>query len=324
MTSDVPSPGDPIDREVLEAAACWEADDNVPRRPAMTAFRRAARLRQASWRDAQGLPVGSQPIVPQPGAAARPVGSRLEFDRARNTAANFVTPAARAAVRERMATVEPHQSIDHRRLWADLLSSQALAFNLFGDLWAELDAADRAVHQWFPDAPGRVSAVRFVHSPGRFDPEYLNSLRDVSAAFVLDAPDGSRGIVAVAVTYHERSKAEIPKPENRDRYTEVAERSGVFGAGAIEALLARSDLCVMWLEHLLVSSMLQHPRHGWTWARYLVVHPASNPDVVDMCSRYRALLTDETTFATMTLGGLLDSGVLAPDAVSVVRERYLP
>ena len=56
---------------------------------------------------------------------------------------------------------------------------------------ADLARADRAVHRWFPDAPGRVSGVRFAHSPGWFDPAYLNSLRSFDAVFALELDDGS-------------------------------------------------------------------------------------------------------------------------------------
>src|SRR5205809_249670 len=84
-------------------------------------------------------------------------------------------------------------------------------------------AADRLVRSWWPDAPGRVVEVRFAHSPGWLDPSYLKSLRAFDAAFVLEG-----GIVAVDVKYHERAKAEIPRPENLARYIEVARRSGAF------------------------------------------------------------------------------------------------
>ena len=146
------------------------------------------------------------------------MGSRIPLAYGRETGANLVTKAALEAARRRMALVEPHQSIDHQRLWADLLSSEALTFNLFGDLAADLGRADRLVRGWFPDAPGRVSDVRFLYSPGRLDPQWLNSLRQFDAAFVLDRGDGTHGIVAVDVTYHERLKPETPKPENLWRY----------------------------------------------------------------------------------------------------------
>ena len=311
-------------QEELEAAHCWEADDRVPGRPEMTEFRRRLRLHQARWRESKGHPIGSQPIAPRERERSRPVGSRLPLDYARETGANFVTAGALDAARARTSAVEPHQSFDHQRLWADLLWSPALAFNLFGEPAADLELADRAGHTWWPDVRGTVSDVRFAHSPGRFDPEYLDSLRAFDAAFVVDLGDGTRGIVALATKYHERAKPETPKPGKLPRYLEVAERSGVFRPGAVNSVKGRSELAVTWLEHLLMLSMLQHASSAWSWGRYVVVHPAGNTDIAAACSRYRALLADESTFSSATLEDLLDAGALPRAAVAALRERYLP
>jgi hypothetical protein len=290
----------------------------------MTELRRRLRLHQARWREAHGHPIGSQPLAPRPGQDARPVGSRLPLDYARETAAAFVTAGAREAARARTAVVEPNQSFDHQRFWADLLWSPAAAVNLFGDLAADLALADRAVHTWWPEAPGAVSAVRFTHSPGWLDPAYLNSLRAFDAAFVLDLDDGTHGIVGVDVKYHERAKPEIPKPQNLRRYLEVARRSGAFRRGAVDAVKGRSDLAVLWLEHLLLLSMLQHASGSWSWGRYVVVHPEANEDVAGMCARYRQLLADDSTFATMTLEELLGAGAVPAKTAAALRDRYLP
>jgi PD-(D/E)XK nuclease superfamily protein len=290
----------------------------------MTDFRRRLRLHQARWREANGHPIGSQPIAPRlAGGSRRLVGSRLPLPYARETGANFLTAGALDAARARTSAIEPHQTFDHQRLWAELLWSVTMAFNLFGDLAADHRLADRAVPTWWPDAPGTVSDVRFAHSPGRFDPAYLNSLRAFDAAFVLDLDDGTQGIVGVDVEYHERLKPEIPKPSNLWRYLEVAERSGVFRPGATDKVKGRSDLCVMWLEHLLLLSMLQHVSGTWSWGRYVVVHPAGNSDFADACARYRALLVDESTFASVTLEELLDAGGLPTAAVVAFRDRYI-
>jgi hypothetical protein len=315
--------GEAVSRKELEAAHCWEADDQVPGRAAMTAFRRRLRYHQAQWREAHRYPIGSQPIVPREGKPSRPVGSRLPLDYAREAGANFLTADALAAARARTSFVEPHQSFDHQRLWADLLSSEAMAFNLCGDLAADLELADRAVHAWWPDAPGTVCDVRFAHSPGRFDPTYLNSLRAFDAAFVLDRGDGTQGIVAVDIKVHERAKAEIPRPSNLRRYLEVAERSGAFRPDATDALEGRSELAVMWLEHLLLLSMLQHASGAWTWGRYVVVHLGGNEDVAEQCARYRTLLADASTFSSVTLEELLDAAVMPAPTVAALRERYL-
>jgi hypothetical protein len=311
-------------RQELEAARCWEAADRVPGRAEMTDFRRSLRYQQARWREANGHPIGSQPIAPRPDAASvRPAGSRLPLAYARETGANFLTPGALDAARARTSITEPHQSFDHRRLWADLLWSPALAFNLFGDLAADLGLADQAIHAWWPDVPGTVSEIRFAHSPGWLDPAYLNSLRAFDAAVLLDLGDGSRGFVGIDVKYHERIQPETPRPSNVPRYLEVAERSGAFVPGAPDAVNGRTDLAVMWLEHLLVLSMLQHPSGTWRWGRYVVVYPAGNSDFADACARYADLLADGSTFSSVNIEELLDARALPPKTATALRERYI-
>jgi hypothetical protein len=290
----------------------------------MTDFRRGVRFHQAQWREAHGHPIGTQPIVPKAGKPVRLVGSRLPLPYARETRANFLTAGARAAATARTSITEPHQSFDHQALWADLLSSPALCFNLFGDLAGDASLADAAVHTWWPDAPGTVSDVRFVHSPGRFDPSYLDSLRAFDAALVLRLDDGTQGIVAVATKYHERAKDAIPKPTKLPRYLEVAKRSRAFKPRVVDELKGRSDLAVMWLEHLLLLSMLQHPSAAWTWGRYVVVHPAGNCDAADACARYEELLADRSTFSSVTIETLLDANVLPAQTTDALRGRYLP
>jgi len=310
-----------LSKEELEALHCWEADDRVPGRPQMTDFRRVSRYHQARWREAKGHPIGTQPIVPRKGQKSRPVGSRMPLDYARETGANLITRGALDAATTRTAFVEPHQSFDHQRLWADLLWSPTLAFNLFGDLAADLDLADEAVHAWWPDAPGRVSAVRFAHSPGRFDPEFLGSLRDFDAAFVLEVGDRTQGIIAVDVQYHEFARKAIAKPGGRPRQREVAGRSGVFKPGVIDDV-DRSDLLVTSLEHLLLLSMLQHESGAWSWGRYVAAYPAANTDLADAYGRYTGLLAERSSFSAVTMEELLDSAVLP--ATTAIRERYLP
>lgn len=315
----------PLEQAELEAAHCWEPDDQVPRRPALTEFRQRLRLHQARWREAHGHPIGSQPIAPKDdGKPVRPVGTRLPLDYARETGANFVTVGALQAARARTAMIEPHQSFDHQRLWADLLWSPTLAFNLFGELAADLVLADQAVHTWWPETPATVIDVRFAHSPGRFDPSYLNSLRAWDAAFVLDLGNLTHGIVGVDTNYHEWGKPEIPRPENLARYREVATRSRLFKPDALDWVEGRSPFTVMWLEHLLLLSMLQHASGTWTWGRYVVVYPAGNSAMAELCAAYRELLVDRSTFSSLTIEELLDADALPADTTRALRERYLP
>ena len=316
--------GATLTRQELEAAHCWEADDQVPRQPKMTEFRRRLRYHQAQWREANGHPIGSQPIAPRPEVGpARLVGSRLPLDYARETGANFITAGALDAARTRTSFIEPHQSFDHQRLWADLLWSPATAFNLFGDLAADLGLADRAVHTWWPDVPGTVGDVGFAHSPGRLDPAYLGNLVAWDVGFVLDLGDGTQGIVGVVTAYNEVNRRQPPKPSRLPRYREITDMAGFFGPRAIDAVNG-TELIHIWLAHLLVLSMLQHPSRAWRWGRLVVVHPAGNSDFADACSRYRALLVDQSTFASATAEELLDGAILPAQTTAALRDRYLP
>jgi len=104
---------------------------------------------------------------------------------------------------------------------------------------------------------------------------------------------------------------------------EVCHRSGAFAPTA-RRLLEPSDLAEMWLEHLLMLSMLQHKSGRWTWGRYVVVHPAGNTDAANAVARYRDLLTDDATYADMTFEALLATRALPPALTKALRTRYLP
>ena len=249
-------------------------------------------------------------LSPDPAAHHGQSEAGFRSSRRRETGVNFVTPGALDAARARTSFVERHQSVDHQRLWADLLSPAALAFNLFGELAADLERADRALHAWWPDVPGTVSEVRFTHSPGRLDPAWLGNLVDLPAAFVLDLGDGAHGILGVVVGYHDVNRRQPPKPSRLPRYREIAERSGAFAPGWLDAVNG-TELIHIWLDHCSCSRCSSIRTASWRWGRLVVVHPAGNTDYAEACDRYRSLLADDSTFASSTLEGLLDAGALS-------------
>ena len=310
-----------VSQEELEDAHCWLDHDLVRGHPELTEFRRAVRYHHAMWRTANGYPIGIYRV--RPGTPPRLIGSHLDLDFAREIGATFLTTSALAAARDRVSFVERHQIFDHQSFWADLLSSEAMAINLFGDLAADAARADRAVHTWWPATPGRVTEVRFAHSPGRLDPSYSNSRRYFDALFVLALPDGSHGALAIDVKYREVTERRSVKPTHMPRFVEIHDRSGGFESGAVD-VLNRSRLSMIWLEHLLLLSMLQHDSGNWKWGRYIVLHPEGNTDIAHANDEYRKALTDDATFTSATIEDLLAAKALAPRTTAALRRRYMP
>lgn len=296
-----------------------EPIDRVPGDPSTTAWRRLARARQSKWREAHGYPIGSVPYDGRP--SGRLLGSRIALEFARSSGANFLTPAIRQAVVRRLSQPERHETLNASRLWADLLSSMPMCFNLFGDLQADESAVARAVRTWWPELPPGRSTLRFEHSPGRRDPAFLDNRTSFDAMFeVCDAQTGC-SVVGIETKYHEHAQKEV-RPV-RQRCLDVAERSQVFRDGWREQILG-TELQQIWLDHLLVLSMLQHPSRRWARGRFVLVYPSENPSFAAASARYRSLLRVPETFEARTLESLIDApGVLDPATADLLRDRYL-
>lgn len=313
----------PVTPAELAAQHCEFTVDRIPGRPDVTEFKKRARWQQAWWRQVNSLPIGAHRSG-RP-ATLKPNGSKIEESAAREAGGNFLSPAIRSAVEERLAHPQQGQTLDEQRLRTDLLSSMPLCFNLFGELEESSDRFVTAIDRLWPEHPGRPTEMVFEWSPGRQDPRYLGNKSAFDVAFLLDLGSQKRGVIGVETKYHEDIKrTDRPNPRTRlPRYQAVTETAGIFRDGW-EAAVVGTDLQQLWLDHLLVLAMLQHPEDRWAWGRFVVVSPTANPSVRDAADRYRDLLHDPETFQFATIEELLDSHVLHTSATEAAfRERYL-
>jgi hypothetical protein len=321
-----------VSRTELEAARAWfPGVDRVPGDKAMTHFKQMLRLRQARWREVRGYPAGHSPYRGGPDASV--VGSRLELAFAKQSASNFLTVNAQAMARSRLEHPERHEMINRDRLYADLLSSMPMCFNLFADIACDREASRKTVDALWPDVrPGSVT-MRFEYSPGRKDALFLGnqSAFDVAldveldaAARAVDRAAGQRAIIGIETKFHEHAKVEKrPTGARLLRYLEVTRRSGIFVNDAEERILGTS-LQQVWLDHLLVLSMLQHPSKRWQWGRFVLVFPAGNSSFESASAAYRALLRDDRTFQVIHLEDLVACPTLMADETrALFRDRYL-
>lgn len=156
-----------------------------------TDFAATARLKQSIWREQKGYAKGK-------------LGNYLETDFAKSTRSNFLTEKIKTLVQYEI--YQSHQNkklISEPRIWENLLSSQPLAFNLFGELHYDLKLTTKFFQKLYPDTVSEITAVLFEHSPGRGNSEYSgdHSAFDVFIEFL--SPENKKGFIGIEVKYAE-------------------------------------------------------------------------------------------------------------------------
>jgi hypothetical protein len=294
--------------ELLEKFAVAVATDNP--------FQRRARLLQSMWREAKGLPMGER-------RAGVPLGSRLPLELAKVEQANFLTANIRRLVREciEAKAAGSGQLIEEDRLYANLLSSQPLCFNLFGELQSDLGLASAVCARLWPDRVRAVTGISFEHSPGRSDIAYTGdrSAFDVFIEHSLPEREG-RGFIGIEVKYHENLK--VAAAGHRPRYNEIASAMGCFVEEKLPALRA-APLEQIWRDHLLAGAMLASGE--WASGLYVFLYPEGNTQCARGVASYLDCLEKRETFAAVTLERLVEELERQTDApwVSELRDRYL-
>lgn len=250
------------------------------------------------------------------------LGSRLPVDYAERELANYLTPGIRQVVRDALDNAAESQLFSKPRIYNDLLSSQPLCFNLFGELTLDSDLAARAFRALRPDSIGAVTSIGFEYSPGRSTERFTNDRSAFDVFVEYDVRGGGRGFLGIEVKYHESLKE--PAAPHRKRYDEIATAMGCFDPAKM-TVLRDAPLQQFWRDHLLAGSMLADPYLGYSEGSFIVVYPAANPFCRSAVRQYRQCLLHQSTFDSWTLEEIV--GVLSlftQDAwVEELRRRYL-
>jgi hypothetical protein len=235
---------------------------------------------------------------------------------------NYLSDGAKSAVKaEVLDSGRDTDKLDARpRIFEDLLSSQPLCFNLFGELKANIALATAVCSRLWPDRVDRVTAVDFEFSPGRGDPTYLGNRSALDVMISCVSPRGTRGFLGIEVKYHEDLR--VGAATHRARYDEVATSAGAFHSEAL-AELREPPLQQLWLDHLLTLSMVQA---GWAdEGTFVLLHPAGNMRCSTVAERYADCLAETSTFHVMTMEQVVErlAHHTTEPWVAAFQDRYL-
>ncbi len=262
-------------------------------------FQRRARLLQSIWRQEQGYEVGTHTGR----HGERPLGSRLKMPWAQETLANYLTDTVRSVVRREVLDPElsKHKLYGKPRIFNDLLSSQPLSFNLFGELQQDLDLATRVMRRLAPDRVDRVVAIEFEHSPGRGDDRYTGDRSAFDVYVRYTTPGGGDGFIGIEVKYHEDLMG--TPGERRPRYDEIAELMGCFNQDRL-ADIWRSPVDQIWRDHLLAGAHLDADDFGDGFFAFL--YPEGNCRCANAVDAYQTHLSSERSFVPWTIEQVAD------------------
>ena len=264
-------------------------------------FQWRMRLLQSLWREERGLQKGT--LDGRPSGKLR--GACLAMPEAQETLPNYLTRNIREVVRRELDS-PGGKLYGTPRIYNNLLSSQPLCFNLFGELTLDLDLATQVLADMSDGRIARVCAIDFEFSPGRRDSRYTGDRSAFDVYVRYETRSGREGFTGIEVKYHESLSTGDEKrhyEKHGGRYDEIAGAMGCF----CEARLGRlreSRLQQIWRDHLLMG--MHKDVDGFEDAFFVLLHPAQNSYFSEAVQEYLECLSDDSSFRNWTLEGLVE------------------
>lgn len=238
---------------------------------------------------------------------------------------NFLTKNIFEVVQNTIKNKENNAVIQEDRLYYNMLSSQPLAFNLFGELSIDIPLATRVFVDLFPDRVHKIESIIFEHSPERGSDKYTQdySAFDVFVEYI--STDGQRGFFGIEVKYAENMKT---KPAvHKDVYDIMSIKSQVFQIDQLQKLRT-SPLEQIWRDHLLSLSMYKI-NHDYNDGLFIFLYPKDNIDCMLASKAYKETflsnIQKNNGFCDLEMESLLQVIAKYTDArwVNDFKTRYL-
>lgn len=250
------------------------------------------RYLQSLWRESNNIPVKKSD-----GQSDNDVYGNYTSD----PEANFMSDGIRSLVNHELAPENKgDRLIEEIRLRSNLLSSQPLCFNLFGELKLNLKKALQFFNTLYDNYFKCIDKIEFEYNPARRDPR-LTGDRSAFDVFVeYTSVFGKKGFIGIEVKYSETlnegaatvedilNKQFCNEPRTRrDRYRELSE--GLFAETSYEEL-EQLPAFQIWRDHLLAVSMCKAFPEKYDEGIFLFLAPFSNKNCRDGVEKYKNLL----------------------------------
>jgi hypothetical protein len=276
----------PSKQELIASSVYVEAD---------TDFTAYARLLQSKWRVNKNYPMGKSPVIKN-GKFIRygnSYGNFIEYEFARKNGSNFLTPKIWDIAKIEMEKAKRdnnHQKNSgalyggddtNYRFICNLLTSQALCFNLFAEFFDRKDVLLKIFNEIKPNLMDKITEIQFEYSPGRGDEKYLgdHTAFDVFIEYENGNKKSFLGIEAKYVeTLTEESNEKAEYNFNRHKqYKEITENCGLFKPNIINEI-KKPPYSQIWRDHLLSISLKNGKGRIYDNGYFVYLYPFNNSE----------------------------------------------
>lgn len=251
-----------------------------------TIFAANSRLLQSHWRKSNEFPLEKY-------------GNILPAGLAKSSRANYLTKRIGELVEYEMNNLGD-RVIGEPRIWNNLLSSQPLAFNLFGELKLEpgFKTIQAVLNELYPGRSAQVTSIEFEYSPSRKSEKYTNDRSAFDVFIEYLSPEGEKCFFGIEVKYSENMQDAPARV--RDEYGQVALEMGIFKSECLDEL-KNTSIQQLWRDHLLAGSMFIKNK-DYDRGDFIILYPQDNTNCVRSIEKYQATFnTDENYFLSLTI-----------------------
>ena len=284
----------------------------------LSLFAEKARLLQSIWRTEKGLKL-------EPNSK---YGNYIKEDLAKQNASNFLTENIFEIVKYEVINKHKNRKvIQEPRIWNNLLSSQPLAFNLFGELSLNAELATKVFKELYPERNIKnIIKIKFEYSPDRGDTKYTG---DKSAFDVFikyennENNENKKGFFGIEVKYAETLNDKPSK--DKPIYTQISEKSDIFDMSKINELKEK-PIQQIWRDHLLALSLFI-TNNDYTVGDFIFLYPKDNINCVIAITKYNQTFkrNTENYFRPLTMELLTETikKFCKDDWINEFENRYL-
>jgi hypothetical protein len=270
----------PSEQELKTFSAYYKQD---------TDFTAYARLLQSKWREGKGYPIGKS----QNGTI---YGNYVEKDFAQKNGCNFLTQKIWEIAQKEMEMAKISGAFYQKdRFICNLLTSQSMCFNLFGEFFEEKNTLLNIFNELKPNLMDNITEIRFEYSPGRADERYLGD-HTAFDVFIEYEKDGEKSFLGIEGKYVETLREEsIEQSEinykNHIQYKQITESCGLFKPKIINEI-KKPPYSQIWRDHLLSISLKNSKNKLYNNGYFVYLYPFNNSDCRTGIKNYMLFLQD--------------------------------